>query len=147
MKKNSPYIFAPYLTTTPTTTAPLTFPQPLLTPHCARAACYMYEMKVLCFLYFLAWCLLWPEIYTGLYLYLTYWMWYVGCICECQESKKPLVYVSSIVCMCRVLFLQHGSQFSGCFAILTLFGCGLQNDLSARRFIRFFFWLRTKRIS
>ncbi|CAM9103900.1 unnamed protein product [Pylaiella littoralis] len=39
-------------------------------------ACY----KVLCFLYFLAWCLLWPEVYGGMYLYLTYWMWYIGCL-------------------------------------------------------------------
>lgn len=36
----------------------------------------------LCFFYFLAWCVWWPLSYEDMYLFLTWWAWYIGAVCE-----------------------------------------------------------------
>lgn len=41
--------------------------------------------------FYLFWCVRWPLAdYTDIFLFVTYWTWYIGALCECTASYTML---------------------------------------------------------
>jgi len=86
------------------------------------------QRKGLCFSYFLAWCVIWPFSYEDMYLFLTWWAWYIGALCEYMylrtwggwaiEHSRSLADAEMYVCWegntgcVRIAFLCHFTIFT-----------------------------------
>ena len=97
--------------------------------------------------YFLFWCVRWPFQYTAIYLFVTYWAWYMGALCKystagvasdmdyCPRTFRLLVAFSSvanqsydgycaIICLChRLCAYRHNVIQTYAASELSLYFC------------------------